>query len=75
MNAAGEQRIAAPVVTPVDTVGAGDCFTAWLSVGIAEGFSLQVAAERAVQAASLAVTRAGAQAGMPYREEINRPKL
>ena len=65
----GKQRIPAPKVKPVDTVGAGDCFTAWLAVGIAEGLSLEDSARRAVRAASIAVTRPGAQPGMPYRRE------
>ena len=42
----GRVRIPAPKVKPVDTVGAGDCFTAWLAVGIAEGLSLEAAARR-----------------------------
>ena len=66
----GKQRFPAPKVKPVDTVGAGDCFTAWLAVGIAEGLSLEDAARRAVNAASIAVTRPGAQPGMPYRREV-----
>ena len=66
----GKQRIPAPKVKPVDTVGAGDCFTAWLAVGIAEGLKLEDAARRAFRAASIAVTRPGAQPGMPYRREV-----
>ncbi|MEI8063968.1 MAG: ribokinase [Verrucomicrobiota bacterium] len=66
----GKLRVPAPKVKPVDTVGAGDCFTAWLAVGIAEGLSLEDAARRAVRAASIAVTRSGAQPGMPYRREV-----
>ena len=68
----GKLRIPAPKVKPVDTVGAGDCFTAWLAVGIAEGLSLEDAAHRAVRAASIAVTRPGAQPGMPYRREVRQ---
>lgn len=70
----GKLRIPAPRVKPVDTVGAGDCFTAWLAVGIAEGLSLEDAARRAVKAASIAVTRPGAQPGMPYRREVIRAR-
>lgn len=62
--------IAAPKVKPVDTVGAGDCFTAWLAVGIAEKLPLEQAVARACRAAAIAVTRPGAQAGMPYRREV-----
>jgi ribokinase len=57
-------------VTPLDTVGAGDCFTAWLAVAIAEGRDLVSASERASRAAAISVTRHGAQAGMPFREEV-----
>ena len=66
----GQRIIPAPKVVPVDTVGAGDCFTAWLAVGIAENLPLDAAVQRAVKAASIAVTRAGAQAGMPLRGEV-----
>ena len=54
----------------VDTVGAGDCFTGWLAVGLAEGLSLDAAAARAILAASLQVTRPGAQAAMPKRGDL-----
>jgi ribokinase len=70
VNADGEKLIPAPRVRPVDTVGAGDCFAAWAAVGIAEGLSLTAAIQRAVRAAAIAVTRSGAQAGMPYRREL-----
>jgi len=66
----GSLRVPAPKVKPVDTVGAGDCFTAWLAVGLAEGLPIEAAARWAVQAASIAVTRPGAQASMPFRKEV-----
>jgi len=62
--------VEAPKVRAVDTTGAGDCFVGWLGVGIAEGLHLPAAIERACRAASIAVTRAGAQDGMPYRDEV-----
>jgi ribokinase len=62
--------IRVPKVRPLDTVGAGDCFTAWLAWGVAQGHSLVAAAERAARAASVAVTRKGAQAGMPFADEV-----
>lgn len=70
VNGDGQRMIAAPKVKPVDTVGAGDCFTAWLAVGIAEGMSLDAAVRRACRAAAIAVTRPGAQPGMPWRREL-----
>jgi len=69
----GRGRFAAPKVEAVDTTGAGDCFVGWLGVGLAEGLPLRDAAARATRAASLAVTRSGAQAAMPYREEVRPP--
>lgn len=62
--------VAAPVVEPVDTTGAGDCFVGWFSTGLAEGLSVEEAVRRACQASALKVTRPGAQDGLPYREEV-----
>jgi ribokinase len=66
----GARRVPAPRVTPVDTVGAGDCFNGWLAARMAEGRSLGEAARQAVAAAALSVTRRGAQASMPQRREV-----
>ena len=55
----------APKVKPVDTVGAGDTFCGYLGAGLDAGLSLTEAMARAIKAASLAVTRAGAQAAIP----------
>ncbi|CAN5631817.1 ribokinase [soil metagenome] len=66
----GKQYFKAPRVKAVDTVGAGDCFSGWLAVGIAEGMEMPAAIERAVRAAAIAVTRSGAQGGMPWRREV-----
>jgi ribokinase len=63
--------IAAPKVSPLDTVGAGDCFGGWLAAGLARGESFENAARRAVFAASLAVTKKGAQAAMPRADEVS----
>ena len=57
-------------VDAVDTVGAGDTLNGALAAGLAEGRTLEVAARRAVAAASLAVTRAGAREGMPTLAEL-----
>ena len=70
VNQAGKQYFKAPRVKAVDTVGAGDCFSGWLAVGIAEGLAMPEAIERAIAAAAIAVTRAGAQGGMPWRKEV-----
>ena len=57
-------------VTPVDTTAAGDVFNGALAVAIAEGKVLKEAVSFANKAASIAVTRMGAQASAPYRNEI-----
>lgn len=57
--------IPAPAVAVVDTVGAGDTLNGALAAGLAAGLDLETAAWRAVTAAAIAVTRAGAREGMP----------
>ena len=58
-------------VAAVDAVGAGDTLNGALAAGLAGGASLPDAARRAVAAASLAVTRAGAREGMPTSSELD----
>lgn len=70
VNADGAKSFRAPKVKPVDTVGAGDCFTGWLAVGIAEDLPIEQSIQRALKAASLSVTKAGAQPSMPHRRQI-----
>ena len=69
-NEAGRTDIPEVRVEPVDTVGAGDCFTGWLAVGIADGLSIHGSARRAVCAAAISVTRHGPQPSMPKLSEI-----
>jgi ribokinase len=66
----GTAEIAALPVRAVDTVGAGDTLNGALAAAIAAGMPLVDAARWAVAAASLAVTRAGARAGMPTVAEL-----
>lgn len=66
---------AVPAVTAgpvVDTTGAGDCFSAALAVALARGSELPEAARYAACAAALAVTRLGAQDGMPAEADVRR---
>jgi len=63
--------VAAPKVTAVDTTAGGDCFNGALAVAMAEGMKIEEAVGFACQAASLSVTRMGAQSSMPYRKEVN----
>lgn len=64
------QTVPAPRVTVVDTTGAGDACNAAFCVALAQGNDVVEAATMAVKAASLSVTRFGAQAGMPTLEEL-----
>ena len=57
-------------VNVIDTVGAGDCFNGVLASMLCKGESIQSAVKYAMAAASIAVTRKGAQDSMPYLEEI-----
>lgn len=57
-------------VTPVDTTGAGDTFVGVLIARLAEGSSLTDALDTAIVAAAISVTRVGAAASMPTRDEI-----
>lgn len=71
----GERTLPAPQVEPVDTVGAGDCFCGYLAAGFAAGESFDEAAKQAIAAASVTVTRNGAQNAMPYLNELDLNEL
>jgi ribokinase len=51
--------------------GAGDCFTAAFMVGLLEGSSTAQAMRFAAAAASICVSRAGAQPSLPSRQELD----
>ena len=70
-DANGSRTIPAFTVKAVDTTAAGDCFTGALAVALAEGRSLDEAARFAAQAASISVTRVGAQPSLPTRPEVD----
>ncbi len=61
-------------VKAVDTTGAGDTFNGALAVALTEGKSLYDSLAFANLAASISVTKFGAQGGMPTREELERKK-
>ena len=63
----------APAVEALDTVGAGDTFTGYLAAALAEGQAHLPAVRRAVAAASMAVTRVGAQTAIPRATDLPRP--
>ena len=59
ISRSGRERMSAPSVAAVDTVGAGDVFCGALVACLARGTSLLAALRVAVEAASLSVTRRG----------------
>lgn len=67
------QKIASatpPPVKVVDTTGAGDTFSAALTVSLIKGKSPEEALTYAVAAGSLACTKPGAQPSLPRRAEV-----
>lgn len=68
----GEKEVLVPSydVEAVDTTGAGDTFNAALAVALAEGKNITDSLRFANRAASLSVTKFGAQGGMPFRKEV-----
>ena len=64
-------HLAAKRVDAVDAVAAGDVFNGALATALAEGRPLIEAARFASVAASISVTRRGAQPSIPTRDEID----
>ena len=62
--------VESPKVRAVDTTAAGDTFNGALAVFISEGKGIEEATRLACIAASISVTRKGAQASVPYRKEV-----
>jgi ribokinase len=62
--------IPAPQVEAVDTTAAGDTFNGALAVALSEGKTMHDAIVFANRAASLSVTRMGAQSSIPFRREV-----
>lgn len=62
--------IPANKVDAVDTTAAGDTFCGAFCVGLSETMSIENAVKFATKAASITVTREGAQVALPYREEV-----
>lgn len=62
-------------VDTVDTTAAGDVFNGALAVALSEGKTMKDAVAFACEAAAISVTRMGAQASIPYRNEFVARKL
>ena len=67
----GTHQIAAGKVQPSDTTAAGDVFNGALAVALAESQPWYDALEFAVRAATISVTRMGAQPSAPFRKELS----
>lgn len=71
INAHQTIKVDARKVKAIDTVAAGDTYNGALTVALSEGKDFREAMEFATAASAIAVTRAGAQASVPYRNEID----
>jgi ribokinase len=70
VDAQGSRHASAHEVRAVDTTAAGDTFIGALAVALGEGQSLEDAVALGQAASALCVTRAGAQASIPFRREL-----
>ncbi|MBR4549431.1 MAG: ribokinase [Oscillospiraceae bacterium] len=66
----GDYTQAALPTEPVDTTGAGDTFAGFFLAGALQGLDTQRAMYVASAAASIAITRSGASASIPDRDEV-----
>lgn len=63
-------KIEAPKMKAVDTTAAGDTFAGAFAYGLANDWDVKKSAEFAVKAASLSVTKVGAQSSIPWLKEV-----
>lgn len=75
VSAAGAHWFPARKVKAVDTLGAGDCFSGVLAARLGQGDEPAQAIRTAIAAASLAVTKTGAQSAMPRMAAIRKVLL
>ncbi|MBL0337005.1 MAG: ribokinase [Chitinophagaceae bacterium] len=69
-NAGQSFLTGAPDVVVLDSTAAGDTFNGAIAVAITENMEWRDAVRFAITAASVSVTRLGAQASIPYRQEL-----
>jgi ribokinase len=65
------EMVSSHPVKAIDTTAAGDVFNGALVVALSEGKTIFDAVRFACKAAAISVTRVGAQASIPYRNEVN----
>ncbi len=70
VNRSGAHRIYAASVAAVDSTGAGDCFNGAFAAAFSRGVDLVESTRMACLAASVSVTRRGAQSSFPSLEEV-----
>jgi ribokinase len=70
-TALADFTLPATAIDPVDTTGAGDCFTGVLAASLDRGMPLAAAVRRANIAAGLQCTRPGTQGALPDAAEID----
>jgi ribokinase len=70
LSGAISKMISVLPVKAIDTTAAGDVFNGALAVAVSEGQDLEDSVIFANKAASISVTRMGAQASAPYRSEV-----
>lgn len=70
VNGSGAVHYPGRAVEAVDTTAAGDCFNGGLAVCLTAGMGISEAVAFANAAASIAVTRKGAQSSIPSRHEV-----
>jgi ribokinase len=63
-------HVPAPVVTPVDTTGAGDAFCAALAGGLSQGKDLIASVQEAVRVGAATTLVAGAQSSLPTPQQV-----
>ncbi len=63
-------KINAPKMKAIDTTAAGDTFAGAFAYGLSNDWKMTEAAEFAVKAASLSVTKVGAQSSIPWLKDV-----
>lgn len=70
LGESGEIHLMPPKVDAVDTTAAGDVFNGVLAAGLAKGLNWKKSLDQSNIAASISVTRMGAQSSAPFLKEI-----